>query len=85
MNNDNNDRENINLAYFYREDFLKDRKIEIKQLDWRLGTFLGFAGLQLRFGIDLLNSQPSYLLTYQNRSFTYQFWLHSYSDLSINI
>ena len=63
MNNDNKDRENINLAYSYREDFLKDRKIEIKQLDWRLGTFLGFAGLRLRFGIDVLNSQPSYLLT----------------------
>jgi hypothetical protein len=66
MNNDNNndnDIKNIDLAYSYTEDFLKDRKSEIKQLDWRLGTFLGFAGLLLKFGIDLPNSQPSYLLT----------------------
>ena len=70
MNNDNNDRENINLVYSYREDFLKDRKIEIKQLDWRLGTFFGFAGLRLRSGRDLLNSQPSYLLTKIGTLFT---------------
>lgn len=61
--NDNNSIENIDLAYSYTEDFLKDRKNEIKHLDWRLGTFLGFAGLLLRFGIDLSNSQPAYLLT----------------------
>lgn len=59
----NNNINNIDLAYSYTEDFLKDRKNEIKQLDWRLGTFLGFAGLLLKFGIDLPNSQPSYLLT----------------------
>jgi hypothetical protein len=61
--NNNNSTDNIDLAYSYTEDFLKDRKNEIKHLDWRLGTFLGFAGLLLRFGIDLPNSQPSYLLT----------------------
>jgi len=67
MNHDNNDndnaQENINLAYSYTEDFLKDRKSEIKQLDWRLGTFLGFAGVLLKFGIDLSDSQQIYLLT----------------------
>jgi len=54
---------NIDLAYDYTENFLKDRKSEIKHLDWRLGTFLGFAGLLLRFGADLPDNQPSYLLT----------------------
>jgi hypothetical protein len=73
MNNDNNNKkdiENIEFAYSYTEDFLKDRKSEIKQLDWRLGTFLGFAGLLLKFGIDLPNSQPSYLLTKIGTLFT---------------
>ena len=59
----NNSIDNIDLAYSYTENFLKDRKNEIKHLDWRLGTFLGFAGLLLRFGIDLPNTQPSYLLS----------------------
>lgn len=65
MNNNNNSNsiDNIDLAYSYTEDFLKDRKNEIKHLDWRLGTFLGFAGLLLRFGIDLSDCQLSYLLT----------------------
>lgn len=61
--NDNKNTNNIELAYSYTEDFIKDRKNEIKHLDWRLGTFLGFAGLLLRFGIDLPNTEPSYLLT----------------------
>jgi hypothetical protein len=61
--NNNNSIDNIDLAYSYTEDFLKDRKNEIKHLDWRLGTFLGFAGLLLRFGTDLCDTQPSYLLT----------------------
>jgi hypothetical protein len=61
--NNNNSTENIDLAYSYTEDFLKDRKNEIKHLDWRLGTFLGFAGLLLRLGTDLHDTKPSYLLT----------------------
>lgn len=62
-NKSSNISSNIDLAYDYTENFLKDRKNEIKQLEWRLGTFLGFSGLLLRFGADLPDNQPSYLLT----------------------
>ncbi|SRR6476469_5738812 len=58
-----NDIQNIDLAYTYTENYLKDRRNEISNLKVRLGTFLGFAGLLLRFNIDLPSSQPSYLLT----------------------
>jgi hypothetical protein len=61
--NNNNSIPNIDLAYSYTEEFLKDRKSEIKHLESRLGTFLGFAGVLLHFGISLQSSQPSYLLT----------------------
>jgi hypothetical protein len=55
--------ENIDLAYTYTENYLKDRRSEISNIKLRQGTFLGFAGLLLRFSLDLSDSQPSYLLT----------------------
>jgi len=56
-----NDQRNIELAYTYTQEFISDRKTEIRQLEWRLGTFLGFSGLLLRFAIDLPSNCPSYL------------------------
>lgn len=58
-----NDIKNIELAYAYTENNLKDRKSEIANLKLRLGTFLGFAAVLLRFNLDLSNSQPFYSLT----------------------
>jgi hypothetical protein len=58
-----NDIQNIDLAYIYTENYLKDRRSDISNLRLRQGTFLGFAGLLLRFNMELSNSQPSYLLT----------------------
>jgi hypothetical protein len=55
--------QNIDLAYTYTENYLKHRVSEANNISLRLGTFLGFAGLLLRFNMDLPNSQPSYLLT----------------------
>ena len=60
---DNNSINNIDLAYSYTEEFLKDRKDEIKHLDWRLGLFLLVAGVTLCVGIDLPNRHPGYWLT----------------------
>jgi hypothetical protein len=60
---DSNDIENIDLAYTYTENFLKERRNESSNLKSRQATFLGFAGLLLRFSIDLPTSQPAYLLT----------------------
>lgn len=61
--NINRNIESIDLVYAYTEDFLKERKDAINKLKLRSGTFLGFAGLLLRFNIDLPDTQPSYLLT----------------------
>lgn len=63
FNYNTNDTENIDLAYSYTQDFLKELKNDIKHLEVRLGTFLGFAGLLLRFNIDLSSNQPIYLFT----------------------
>ncbi len=60
---DDNAIKNIELAYDYTENFLKTRRTEVANLKLRLGTFLGFAALLLRFDLDLPNSQPFYSLT----------------------
>ncbi|MEG4121452.1 hypothetical protein QUA43_28775 [Microcoleus sp. N9_B4] len=60
---DNFDIENIDLANTYTENNLKDIKSDISNLRSRAATFLGFAGVLLRFIIELSNSQPSYLYT----------------------
>jgi hypothetical protein len=60
---DENAVKNIELAYAYTENNFKDRKSEIANLKLRLGTFLGFAALLLRFDLDLPNSQPFYSFT----------------------
>ena len=57
------DIENIDLANAYTENNLKDIKSDINNLRSRAATFLGFAGLLLRFIIELSNSQPIYLYT----------------------
>jgi hypothetical protein len=54
---------NIDLAYSYTEKFLEGRKNDAKHLDWRLGTFLGFAGILLRFSSDLATNSPIWLLS----------------------
>lgn len=54
---------NIDLAYNYTEKFLESRKNNAKHLDWRLGTFLGFAGILLRFSSDLATNSPIWLLS----------------------
>jgi len=60
---DDNYKENIELAYTYTENHLKERKNDINNIKLRQGTFLGFAGLLLRFSLELPDNQPSYLLT----------------------
>jgi len=57
------DVENIDLANTYTENDLKELKNDINNLRLRAATFFGFAGLLLRFIIELSNSEPSYLLT----------------------
>jgi hypothetical protein len=54
---------NVDLAYTYTENYFNDRIKEISNIRLRQSAFLGFAGLLLRFSLDLPNSQPSYLLT----------------------
>lgn len=44
---------NINLAYEYTESVYKARNEALDNLNGRLGTFLGFGGLLLRFAADL--------------------------------
>ena len=61
-NNNSNELENIELAYEYTKDFLKDQKTDARHLDWRLGAFLAFGGLLFRFGNDLPSDQSIYLL-----------------------
>lgn len=58
-----NDIQNIDFAYTYTENYLKERRSDISNLKLRQATFLGFAGLLLRLNFDLSDSQPSYLLT----------------------
>lgn len=60
---DSNNIQNIDLAYTYTENFLKERRNESSNLKSWQATFLGFAGLLLRFSIDLPTTQPIYLLT----------------------
>jgi hypothetical protein len=60
---DNNYIQNIDLVYTYTENYLQNRRSEFSSMRSRQGTFLGFAGLLLRFNLDLSDSQPSYLLT----------------------
>lgn len=62
-NYNDNARENIELAYAYTENNLKDRRSEIANIKLRLGTLLGLASLLLRFDLDLPNSPPFYSLT----------------------
>jgi hypothetical protein len=57
------DLENIELANTYTENCLKEIKSDISNLRSRAATFLGFAGLLLRFIIELSNSLPIYLYT----------------------
>lgn len=62
--NDNNpDSGSVDLAYTYLEDNLKRLSASIHNLRSRAATFLGFAGLLLRFILELSDSQPSYKLT----------------------
>lgn len=44
---------NISLAYEYTESVYKARNEALDNLNGRLGTFLGFGGLLLRFAADL--------------------------------
>jgi hypothetical protein len=54
---------NVDLAYTYTENYINDRIKEVSNIRLRQSAFLGFAGLLLRFSLDLPDSQPSYLLT----------------------
>jgi hypothetical protein len=50
---DANESTNIRLAYEYTESVYKARNEALDNLNGRLGTFLGFGGLLLRFAADL--------------------------------
>jgi hypothetical protein len=54
---------NVDLAYTYTENYINDRIKEVTNIRLRQSAFLGFAGLLLRFSLDLPDSEPSYLLT----------------------
>lgn len=64
LKNDNNtNAERIDLAYNFLDDGLKTNLIAMQNLRSRAATFLGFAGLLLRFILELSDSQPSYKFT----------------------
>ncbi|MEG4960211.1 hypothetical protein [Microcoleus sp. K4-B3] len=50
---DANGSTNIHLAYEYTESVYKARKEDLDNQNGKLGTFLGFGGLLLRFAADL--------------------------------
>jgi hypothetical protein len=62
-NDNDTDLERVDLAYTYLKDKSKSNSTAIHNLRSRAATFLGFAGLLLRFIIELSDSQPSYKLT----------------------
>jgi hypothetical protein len=62
-NDNNTDSERVDLAYTNLKDNLKSISTGVHNLRSRAATFLGFAGLLLRFIIELSDSQPSYKLT----------------------
>ncbi|MEZ2303970.1 MAG: hypothetical protein ACBR13_19570 [Microcoleus sp.] len=64
MNNTNlPSRVNIDLAYTYTGDFLKNIDAQINNLISRVSAFLALGGVLLRFIIELSDTQPSYKLT----------------------
>lgn len=46
-------RSNVDLIYSYTESIVKAQEESLNRLDTRLGTFLAFAGVTLRFAVDL--------------------------------
>jgi hypothetical protein len=44
---------NVDLIYSYTESLLKAQEESLTRLDTRLGTFLAFAGVSLKFAVDL--------------------------------
>ena len=57
-----NDVKNINLALEQVNKLIDAHSKAIQQLDWKLGTGIGLAGLFLKSSVDLPDSQPAYLV-----------------------
>lgn len=62
LNNNSEERSNLDLAYQYTEAFLIQCDKNIDDLNTRLTTFLGFGGLLLRFGLALPDACRSCML-----------------------
>jgi hypothetical protein len=54
---DSKEDTNVELIYTYTENLLKNRIESMVQLNTRLGTFIGFGGLVLKFSADLPASE----------------------------
>lgn len=62
VNSEDNDSLNTKLAYEYTESFIAQCDKNMDDLNSRLTTFLGFAGVLLRFGLSLSSEYPSSIL-----------------------
>jgi hypothetical protein len=57
-----NDLKNLNLALEQTNQLIEAHRRAIQQLDWKLGSGIGFAGLLLKFNADLPQATLAYLL-----------------------
>lgn len=55
FSNDEEQHSNIELIYSYTESLIKAQEESLNRLDTKLSAFLAFAGVSLRFAIDLPN------------------------------
>ncbi|MBW4565701.1 MAG: hypothetical protein KME32_32395 [Mojavia pulchra JT2-VF2] len=58
-NNETNSNANLNLAYEYTKIVLEAKVKILDTLDSRMGMFLGFGGVLLKFGLDAPSELPS--------------------------